>query len=297
MTTTQAQRLAAALPARYAFRSEIGRGAAAFVVLADDLENKSQVAVKILRPEVATIIGEKRFRREVEILSQLDHPNILKLVDHGTIERRSLFLVTPYIVGETLRQRLRREKELSVSDAVSIARDVASALDYAHARGLIHRDIKPANILLSDGRVVVADFGISRWMAIERYAQITISGVSLGTPEYMSPEQIGAVGELDARSDVYALGCVVYEMLAGRPPFTGTTRELFSRHRKELPRPMHDLRPDVPAHVDAAVMKSLEKLPDARFKSAGEFAGALNAALGNEVPSKSSSSPSITSAS
>ena len=295
MTTTQAQRLAAALPARYAFRSEIGRGAAAFVVLADDLESKTQVAVKILRPEVATIVGEKRFRREVEILSQLDHPNILKLVDHGSIERRSLFLVTPYIVGETLRQRLRREKELAVSDAVAIARDVASALDFAHSRGLIHRDIKPANILLSDGRVVVADFGISRWMAIERYAQITISGVSLGTPEYMSPEQIGAVGELDARSDVYALGCVVYEMLAGKPPFTGTTRTVFTGHRKELPRPISELRSDIPVKIDAAVIKSLAKLPDSRFKSAGDFAKALDSAMGNQSSSKSASSASATS--
>ena len=295
MTTTQAQRLAAGLPTRYAFRTEIGRGAAAFVVLADDLESKTQVAVKILRPEVATIVGEKRFRREVEILSQLDHPNILKLVDHGSIERRSLFLVTPFIVGETLRHRLRRDKQLSLGETVAITRDVASALDYAHSRGVIHRDVKPANSLLSDGQVVVADFGISRWMAVEQYAQITISGVSLGTPEYMSPEQIGAVGELDARSDVYALGCVVYEMLAGEPPFTGTTRVIFNRHRKELPRPVRDLRSDIPAPVDAAVLKSLAKLPDARFRSAGEFAAALDSALGKLEPLKSASSASAAS--
>jgi len=284
LTSTKAERLAAALPERYAFRSEIGRGAAAFVVLADDVERNVQVAVKILRPEVATIVGEKRFRREVEILSQLDHPNILRLLDNGTLANRSLFLVTPYIVGETLRQRLRREKQLSLGDAVAIARDIASALDYAHDRGLIHRDIKPANVLLSEAQVIVADFGISRWTSVERYAQITISGVSLGTPEYMSPEQIGAVGELDPRSDVYALGCVVYEMLSGKPPFTGTTSMVFMRHRKELPRPLGEVRPDIRAMVEAAVMKSLAKLPDARFKSAGDFANALVSADGEIRP-------------
>jgi serine/threonine-protein kinase len=291
MSSNKAQRLAAELPERYAFRSEIGRGAAAFVVLADDVENNIQVAVKILRPEVATIVGEKRFRREVEILSQLDHPNILRLLDHGTLANRSLFLVTPYIVGETLRQRLKREKQLSLADTVAIARDVASALDYAHDRGLIHRDIKPANILLSETRVIVADFGISRWTSVERYAQITISGVSLGTPEYMSPEQIGAVGELDARSDVYALGCVVYEMLSGKPPFTGVTSMIFMRHRKELPRPLAETRSGIPAAVEAAVMKSLAKLPGARFKSAGDFAGALVAAAGNQ-PRSEAAAPS-----
>jgi len=282
MSSTKPQRLAAALPERYAYRSDIGRGAAAFVVLADDVESNTQVAVKILRPEVATIVGEKRFRREVEILSQLDHPNILRLLDHGTLANRSLFLVTPYIVGETLRHRLKREKQLSIEDTVAIARDVASALDYAHDRGLIHRDIKPANILLSETRVIVADFGISRWTSVERYAQITISGVSLGTPEYMSPEQIGAVGELDARSDVYALGCVVYEMLSGKPPFTGTTSMVFMRHRNELPRPLGEVRSGISVAVEAAVMKSLSKLPDARFKSAGDFANALIAAAGNQ---------------
>ena len=165
----------------------------------------------------------------------------------------------------------------------------------AHDRGLIHRDIKPANILLSEARVIVADFGISRWTSVERYAQITISGVSLGTPEYMSPEQIGAVGELDARSDVYALGCVVYEMLTGKPPFTGTTSVVFMRHRKELPRPLREARPDIPAPVDAAVMKALAKLPETRFKSAGEFARALMSAAGNQPRSETASSASSTS--
>src|SRR4029078_11323212 len=142
-----------------------------YVVLADDLETKTQVAVKILRPQVATVVGEKRFQREIDILRQLDHPNILPLLDHGALQRLSLFLVTPYIVGENLGERIKREKQLPIDDVVSIAREVASALDFAHARGVIHRDIKPANILLSDGRVVVADFGISRAMAVEESTQ------------------------------------------------------------------------------------------------------------------------------
>ena len=184
------KRIAAALPQRYAYKSAIGRGAAAYVVLADDLDRNVEVAIKILRPEVATFVGEKRFRREIEILSHLDHPNILPFLDHGITGTGSLYLVTPYVDGETLRKRLQREKRLPVRDAIEIATDVAGALDYAHARALVHRDIKPANILLSEGGVIVADFGISRAMAVEDLAQITVSGISVGTPEYMSPEQI-----------------------------------------------------------------------------------------------------------
>jgi serine/threonine-protein kinase len=272
----RAVQLAARLPERYAFRSVIGRGAAAYVVLADDLETKTQVAVKILRPQVATVVGEKRFQREIEILSQLDHPNILPLLDHGALQRVSLFLVTPYILGENLGQRIKREKQLPLDDVISIAREVASALDFAHARGVIHRDIKPANILLSDGRVVVADFGISRAMAVEESTQITRTGVALGTPEYMSPEQILGVTALDARSDVYALGCVVYEMLTGTPPFTGpTARDVFRGHRRGIPQSIRAIRAEVPTAIEGAVMKSLAKLRDERFSSAGESAEAL----------------------
>ncbi len=272
----RAVQLAARLPERYAFRSVIGRGAAAYVVLADDLETKTQVAVKILRPQVATVVGEKRFQREIDILRRLDHPNILPLLDHGALQRVSLFLVTPYIVGENLGQRIKREKQLPVDDAISIAREVASALDFAHSRGVIHRDIKPANILLSDGRVVVADFGISRAMAVEESTQITRTGVALGTPEYMSPEQILGVTTLDARSDIYALGCVVYEMLTGAPPFTGpTARDIFRGHRTKTPQSIRAIRGEVPSGVDEAVMKSLAKLRGARFSLAGELSSGL----------------------
>lgn len=264
------------MPQRYAFRSLIGKGSAAYVILADDRESNSSVAVKILRPEVATVVGEKRFRREVEILSSLEHPNILRLLDHGDIEHQGLFMVTPFVNGETLRSRLRRERQLSVSAAVAIIQDIASALDYAHGRGVIHRDIKPANVLLPEGSVILADFGISRAITSEASTQITVTGVSVGTPEYMSPEQIGAHGDLDQRSDIYSLGCVAYELLSGKPPFTGHSYvEVFAKHNKEIPRPVTEVRPDVPVRTDAAIMKALSKARADRFTTAGEFASAF----------------------
>ena len=270
------QHLVAALPQRYTFQSLIGKGSAAYVILADDAQTNTQVAVKILRPEVATVVGEKRFRREVEMLSALEHPNILRLLDHGTLEHYGLFLTTPFVNGETLRSRLRREKQLSVRDATSMLTHLASALDYAHGRGVIHRDIKPANILLPEGSVILADFGISRAMATENVQQITVTGVSVGTPEYMSPEQISASGDLDGRSDVYSLGCVAYEMLTGKPPFTGRTyREIFAKQRSEAPKPVRPTRPDVPIALEAALLKSLAKPRDQRFATAGEFAQAV----------------------
>jgi serine/threonine protein kinase len=270
------QRLVAALPQRYTFQSLIGKGSAAYVILADDAQTNTQVAVKILRPEVSTIVGEKRFRREVEILSSLEHPNILRLLDHGTLEQYGLFLTTPFVNGETLRSRLRREKQLSVRDATSMLTYIASALDYAHGRGVIHRDIKPANILLPEGSVIVADFGISRAMVTEHVQQITVTGVSVGTPEYMSPEQISASGNLDGRSDVYSLGCVAYEMLTGKPPFTGRNwAEVFAKQKSEAPKPIWPIRPDVPASMEAALLKSLAKPRDQRFSTAGEFVQTL----------------------
>jgi len=277
-SVAKVKRLAAGLPPRYAYRSQIGRGAAAYVVLADDLEQNKQVAIKILRPEVATLIGEKRFRREIEILSRLQHPNILPFIDHGVTQAGSLFLVTPFFTGQTLRARLLKQRKLSVDDATAIANDVASALDYAHGHSLIHRDVKPANILLSEGGAIVADFGISRAMHVDQFAQITSSGVSLGTPEYMSPEQITGEIELDPRTDVYSLGCVAYEMLNGKPPFTGSTSVVFMAHRTQPPRPLRDIRPDIPAGIDEALMKALEKKRGERFVSAGELARAMSAA-------------------
>jgi serine/threonine-protein kinase len=275
----RARHLAAALPERYIFREEIGKGGAAYVILADDLERKHPVAVKILRPEVATAVGETRFHREIEILSRLDHPSILPLLDYGSINERVFFFTMPFVEGSTLKARIRRELRLSLNDSFTIAQDVADALDYAHGRGLIHRDVKPANILLSGGRTLVADFGIARAMAVDRGDQITASGISLGTPEYMSPEQAEGIRQLDARCDVYALGCVVYEMLAGEPPFTGSTDQaIVAKHCHQPPPSICKLRPEVPRGVDAAIMKALSKLRAQRFYSAGKFVDALVAA-------------------
>lgn len=271
-----AQRLAAALPGRYVFLREIGKGGAAYVLLADDLVRKHPVAVKILRPEVATNVGETRFHREIEILTRLDHPNILPLLDYGSVDGHLLFFTMPFVEGDTLQRRIHRERRLSLSDAISIAEDVANGLDYAHGHGLIHRDIKPANILLSEGRTILADFGIARAMTVERSEQITMSGVSLGTAEYMSPEQASGIRELDARCDVYALGCMVYEMLAGEPPFTGPTEQaIFARHLKEPPKSIRIIRPEIPASVDAAVGKALSKSRAQRFYSARQFVTTL----------------------
>lgn len=275
--TKRIERLAAALPRRYVFQREIGEGGAAHVLLAHDSERGELVAVKILRPEVATDIGEKRFQREIEIIRQFKHPNILPLLDYGTVSGQTFF-TSPFIEGDTLKARIKRERQLPLADVLVIMGDVAAALDHAHARGIIHRDVKPANILLRDTGTVVADFGIARAVAFDQEEAITASGVSLGTPEYMSPEQSGAMRELDARCDVYSLGCVVYEMLTGNPPFTGTTEAaIFARHFEETPRPIRETCPTVPNAVDRSVAKALAKTRAHRYYSAGEFFDAVDA--------------------
>ena len=257
---TRVQRLGAALPSRYVFRRELGEGGAAHVLLAHDTERNQLVAVKILRPEVTTAIGIRRFQREIDIIRTLKHPNILPMLDSGMVAGQ-FFFTTPFVEGDTLETKIRREKELSLADTITIASDVAAALDYAHGRGLIHRDVKPANILLADGHAVVADFGIARPVTVENGDSITVSGVSLGTAQYMSPEQCGAVRELDPRTDVYAFGCVVYEMLTGQPPFTGPTEQsIIARHCAEPPKSMRVVRPSLPKRVDAVVMKYLAKV-------------------------------------
>ena len=275
--TKRIERLAAALPKRYVFQREIGEGGAAHVLLAHDTERGELVAVKILRPEVATDIGEKRFLREIEIIRQFKHPNILPLLDYGTVSGQTFF-TSPFIEGDTLKARIKRDRQLPLADVLVIMGDIAAALDHAHARGIIHRDVKPANILLRDTGTVVADFGIARAVAFDQEEAITASGVSLGTPEYMSPEQSGAMRELDARCDVYSLGCVVYEMLTGNPPFTGTTEAaIFARHFKETPRPIRETCPTVPDTVDRSVAKALAKTRAHRYHSAGEFFDAVDA--------------------
>jgi len=271
---TPFDRLAAAFTQSYRLERELGQGGMATVYLAHDLKHDRQVAIKVLRPELAAVIGAERFLSEIKTTANLQHPHILPLHDSGQ-EDGFLFYVMPYVEGETLRDRITKEKQLPVADAVRIAAEVASALDYAHRHGVIHRDIKPENILLHDGRALVADFGIA--LAVSTAGtRMTETGMSLGTPHYMSPEQAMGEREITARSDVYALGCVLYEMLTGDPPFTGSTAQaIVARVVTESPRPLMPQRHTIPPQVEAAVLTALEKLPADRFATAAEFAQAL----------------------
>jgi eukaryotic-like serine/threonine-protein kinase len=267
--------LAEALKDRYAIQRELGRGGMATVYLAEDLKHRRPVAVKVLQPELAAALGPDRFLREIELLARLSHPHILPLHDSGNADG-FLYYVMPYVTGETLRARLAREKQLPVDEALQISREVADALSYAHAHGVIHRDIKPENILLESGHAVVADFGIARAVDQAGGAHLTETGMTLGTPAYMSPEQAGGGGELDGRSDLYSLGCVLYEMLAGQPPFTGPTVEAMVRqHITADPPCITAIRPAVPAHVVAAIERALAKTPADRFNPVALFAEAL----------------------
>ncbi|MGH7718426.1 MAG: protein kinase domain-containing protein [Gemmatimonadaceae bacterium] len=268
-------RLQVALAERYRLECEIGQGGMAVVYRAYDLKHDRTVAIKVLLPEIAVAVGSDRFLREIRIEARLQHPHILPLHDSGEADG-FLYYVMPYVTGESLRHRLEREKQLPLADAIGIARDVASALDYAHAQGIIHRDIKPANILLSGGQAIVADFGIARAMSSVGGEQLTMSGVAVGTPQYMSPEQGSGEARTGGSSDIYALGCVVYEMLAGEPPFTGrTTQAIVARHLREPPPPLRVLRPTVPVTVQIAVERALAKVPADRYATAAEFVGAL----------------------
>jgi serine/threonine-protein kinase len=247
----------------------------AAVYLAEDRKHKRRVAIKVVRPELAAVLGPERFLREIEITSQLNHPHIVPLHDSGQADG-FLYYVMPYVDGESLRDRLNREKQLPVEDAIQIAREVADALSYAHNRGVIHRDVKPENILLESGHAVVADFGIARAVSVAGGERITATGVAVGTPEYMSPEQAGAGAELDARSDVYALGCVLYEMLTGQPPFTGRSAQaVFARHTLDPVPAMRTVRPGIPISIERAVSRALAKTPADRFRTAGAFGAAL----------------------
>ena len=273
--TSPLPRLSAALSDKYRLESELGEGGMATVYLAQDIKHNRRVAVKVLRPELAAVIGAERFLTEITTTANLQHPHILPLFDSGEADS-FLFYVMPYVQGETVRDRISREKQLPVADAVRIASEVASALDYAHRHGVIHRDIKPENILLHDGSALVADFGIALAASKAGGTRMTETGMSLGTPHYMSPEQAMGEREITARSDVYALGCVLYEMLTGDPPFTGSTAQaIVARVVTESPRSMTSQRHTIPPQVEAAVLTSLEKLPADRFATAAEFAAAL----------------------
>ena len=268
-------RLQSALADRYRLEREIGAGGMATVYLAQDLRHDRRVALKLLRPELAAVIGAERFLAEIKLTANLQHPHILPLFDSGEADSY-LFYVMPYVEGETLRDRLTREKQLPVADAVRIAGEVLSALDYAHRHGVVHRDIKPENILIHDGQALVADFGIALAASKASGARMTETGMSLGTPHYMSPEQAMGEREITARSDVYALGAVLYEMLTGEPPFTGATAQaVVARVLTESPRPLATQRHTIPRNLEAAVLTALEKLPADRFATAAEFADAL----------------------
>jgi len=271
-------RLSAAFASQYAIERELGRGGMATVYLAQDLKHHRRIALKVLRPELTMALGPDRFLREIEIAAQLAHPHILPVFDSGEAGG-FLYYVMPHVVGESLRSRLVREGQLPVEDAVEIACEVANALAYAHTQGIVHRDIKPENILLAEGHAVVADFGIARAFsaaATTADERTTGTGLILGTPLYMSPEQSAGHLRLDGRADIYSLGCVLYEMLAGEPPFMGPTpQSVTTQHAQNSPPPLRLKRPGVPSLVEQVVVKSLHKLPADRFASASEFEAAL----------------------
>jgi tetratricopeptide (TPR) repeat protein len=277
--------LQAALVERYAIERELGQGGMAVVFLAQDLKHRRAVAIKVLRPELAMALGADRFLGEIETVAGLTHPHIVPLYDSGEAAG-FLFFVMPYIDGESLRQRLTREKQLPLEDAMRIAGDVATALSYAHSRGVVHRDIKPENILLQAGQAVVSDFGIARAIAAAGGERLTQTGVTIGTPGYMSPEQAAGERELDGRSDVYSLACVLYEMLAGNPPFLGASaRAILARQSLDPVPRLRTVRETVPAEFEQAVVKALAKAPADRFATATQFVEAL--ATGSSAPRSS----------
>ena len=270
MTDVPSQ-LTEALRDRYTIERELGRGGMAVVYLAEDLKHHRQVAVKVLRPEIAGSLGSERFLREIEVVARLRHPNILPLYDSGE-DGGLLYYVMPLVDGESLRDRLRRETELPIDDALAITAEVADALAYAHGHGVLHRDIKPENILLESGHAVVSDFGIARAIRAAGDDRLTETGLTLGTPSYMSPEQAAGERELDGRSDLYSLGCVLYEMLAGQPPFTGpTAQNVVQQHLVAAPLPITQLRPAVPGEVATTVARMLAKAPADRWRTAEEL--------------------------
>jgi serine/threonine-protein kinase len=269
------QQLKTALADRYVIEQELGAGGMATVYLAHDVKHNRKVALKVLRPELAAVIGAERFLKEIEVTANLQHPHILPLHDSGEADT-FLYYVMPYVEGETLRDTIDREKQLSINDAVEITRSVAAALDYAHRKGVIHRDIKPENVLMHDGQPLIADFGIALAVSHAGGTRLTETGLSIGTPHYMSPEQAMGDRELDARSDVYSLGAMLYEMLAGDPPYMGNTAQaIVAKVITEKAPPVTVHRDTVPPNIAAAVAQALNKLPADRFGSAAQFSEAL----------------------
>src|SRR5688500_10526889 len=277
------ERLSAALADRYRIERRLGEGGMATVYLAEDLRHDRKVALKVLRPELGVVLGADRFLQEIKTTARLQHPHILPLYDSGCTaaapggDTGFLFYVMPYIEGETLREKLDREQQLGIDEAVKIATEVADALQYAHDQGVIHRDIKPENILLHNGRAFVADFGIALAVSAAAGGRMTETGLSLGTPHYMSPEQATADRHVTTRSDIYSLGSVLYELLTGEPPHTGPSAQaIILKIVADVARPVRELRRAVPSHVAAAIAMALEKFPADRFDSARTFAEALH---------------------
>jgi len=277
------ERLQQAVGDRYRVEREIGRGGMATVFMAQDPKHGRPVAIKVLHPHLAAALGSERFLREIQIAARLQHSHIVPLYDSGQGDGL-LYYVMPYIEGESLRQRLQRETQLSIDDALQIARAVAAALDYAHRHNVVHRDIKPENVMLHEGAAMVTDFGIAKAVTAAASDNLTQTGTAVGTPAYMSPEQAGGEAELDGRSDIYSLGCVVYEMLAGRTPFTGpTAQSIIAQCFAEPVPPLRSLRDTVPDGAERAVLRALAKVPGDRFATAAQFAQALGA-VGASTP-------------
>src|SRR5437870_13695812 len=283
-----------ALADRYAVERELGRGGMATVFLAEDLKHRRPVAIKVLHPELAAAVGADRFLREIEIAARLQHPHILPLYDSGTAAG-FLYYVMPYVEGESLRDRLEREKQLPLEDTLRIAGEVAGALAYAHSHGVVHRDIKRENVMLSGGTVVVADFGIARAVtAAGDEHQLTQTGTVIGTPAYMSPEQATGSAEIDGRGDQYSLACVVYEMLGGEPPFPGPTAQaVMARHSLDSVSPPSIVRASIPDAVEDALLRALGKTPADRFSTTALFAEALARPSAATGPLRRSTRPAL----
>jgi serine/threonine-protein kinase len=274
-----------ALAGRYRIERVVGEGGMATVYLAADLKHKRQVAVKVMRPELAATLGSERFLREVQIAAQLNHPNILAMHDSGEADG-ILYYVMPYVEGETLRERLVRDGALPPEEALRLAREIAEALAYAHKRGIIHRDIKPANILLNEGHALIADFGIARAVEDTGGEALTKTGLAVGTPQYMAPEQAAGDKDVDGRADIYATGAILYEMLTGQPPFTGpNARSILTRSLTERPKPVTESRPGLPPAMDALVLKALARNSAERYATGTELVAALDATRGASSPS------------
>ncbi|HXF95323.1 MAG TPA: serine/threonine-protein kinase, partial [Gemmatimonadales bacterium] len=282
MTDPIAQ-LNAALADRYVIDRELGRGGMATVYLARDRKHERFVALKTLRPEIALALGRERFLREIKLAARLQHPNVLPVFDSGDAGG-TLYYVMPFVEGESLRDRLDREVQLPLEDALQIAREVAGALAYAHSHDVVHRDIKPENIMLSGGHAIVTDFGIARAISAAGGDKLTETGLAIGTPAYMSPEQAAGTGQVDRRSDIYSLACVLYEMLAGQPPFTGPTAQaIIARHSLDSVPRLKIVREAIPDALEEVIQRALAKVPADRYQTAAQFAEALTAASAGPV--------------